>query len=491
MVFGLLLGAAIAAKAQTQSANPPMPPNTVLGRTGITPGPGQAIPFDALNRFLTGGSITYVSTVGAVGDGVTDDTVAIQTAINSLPPGGGIIAFSPGATYCITTPLTAGNGSQATGESKTQGIYLIAAGGSINQGGTASTYTSLKWCGGANGGALLTFNGPMHGWGISGLNFNCGGTGGITTGLKLTAVQFGLAQNLRWDSCVQSMWLASLTQPVPSGSEENAENNFINLQAFPANAPNAIGFLLTGDGSSNTSDTNLSTFTNAGAVMPASSNTMAVWYLQNADTNLFNNTGGFMQGANTTCFLLDYNGPGTLHQWPASNVFQATNCQGSAGVIAKNVGTPGGAAQPNYFYNFSEGNAGERVPLLANVGYPPFILGPGADVVSQSASLSSQILSPIIPIDGQPHTWEMCGYLEISATGASGGTVQWSTGWNDDTGTFQQHFSAALATTAKNFDSACVFIRMQSGGNIFWSGIVAGTMGTARYDFHARLKKLD
>src|SRR5262245_9761870 len=41
-----------------------------------------------------------VTSVGAVGDGVADDTAAIQRAIASLPPNGGTVFF-PGGTYLI------------------------------------------------------------------------------------------------------------------------------------------------------------------------------------------------------------------------------------------------------------------------------------------------------------------------------------------------------------------------------------------------------
>src|SRR5262245_56229169 len=41
-----------------------------------------------------------VTSVGAVGDGVDDDTAAIQRAFAGLPPGGGTVFF-PGGTYLV------------------------------------------------------------------------------------------------------------------------------------------------------------------------------------------------------------------------------------------------------------------------------------------------------------------------------------------------------------------------------------------------------
>jgi len=47
-----------------------------------------------------------VRTWGAVGDGIVDDSVSIQAAIDALPASGGVVYF-PGGTYLIGTTLTA------------------------------------------------------------------------------------------------------------------------------------------------------------------------------------------------------------------------------------------------------------------------------------------------------------------------------------------------------------------------------------------------
>ena len=46
------------------------------------------------------GAVVNVLDFGAVGDGVADDTQAIQDAIDSLPTGGGTV-FIPGGLYLI------------------------------------------------------------------------------------------------------------------------------------------------------------------------------------------------------------------------------------------------------------------------------------------------------------------------------------------------------------------------------------------------------
>ena len=69
---------------------------------------------------ITGGRLQYmlerlntsstmnVETFGAVGDGVTDDTAAIQAALNfASESGGGLVQFTPGKTYAISTFIVA------------------------------------------------------------------------------------------------------------------------------------------------------------------------------------------------------------------------------------------------------------------------------------------------------------------------------------------------------------------------------------------------
>ena len=61
----------------------------------------------ALNTLLDKGSMVYnVRAYGAVGDGTTDDTVAIQATINAANAVGGGIVLIPMGTYKITTALT-------------------------------------------------------------------------------------------------------------------------------------------------------------------------------------------------------------------------------------------------------------------------------------------------------------------------------------------------------------------------------------------------
>lgn len=91
--------------------------------------------------FKSGRPWLDVRAFGAVGDGVTDDTTAIQNALNAVPAGGGTVYFPPG-TYLISSALAASvSGTTVLGAGWGASIIL----GSVNQADAAI----LRWGGAA------------------------------------------------------------------------------------------------------------------------------------------------------------------------------------------------------------------------------------------------------------------------------------------------------------------------------------------------------
>src|SRR5215475_12080968 len=106
---GLVLAVSVTADAQVVPFPQSLPPNTVIGRTGISAGPAQAIPFSVLNSRLSVIGL-FVTNFGAVCDGVTDDAAAFQSAINALPADGGVI-YVPVGNCKLGSGITIGNGT--------------------------------------------------------------------------------------------------------------------------------------------------------------------------------------------------------------------------------------------------------------------------------------------------------------------------------------------------------------------------------------------
>jgi polygalacturonase len=78
----------------------------------------------ATYSMIEGASLNVLD-FGAVGDGVTDDSVAIQAAINAIPAIGGEVYF-PGGTYLVNTKIVLKSRLSLIGESRNN--TLIKAG---------------------------------------------------------------------------------------------------------------------------------------------------------------------------------------------------------------------------------------------------------------------------------------------------------------------------------------------------------------------------
>jgi hypothetical protein len=103
-----------------------------------------------------------VKDFGAVGDGVADDTAAIQAAIASLPVGGGTVYF-PAGSYRTTSEIVIGNGS-ISNRSNRVGVRLVGASGGLS----AGEFGEPRFCAkilfdGSNGtNSALRLAGPIH-----------------------------------------------------------------------------------------------------------------------------------------------------------------------------------------------------------------------------------------------------------------------------------------------------------------------------------------
>lgn len=164
-----------------------------VDNTADTAKPVSTAQQTALNLKLDKSSAFWVNVkdYGAAGDGVTDDTAAIQAAINGVPARGGTLYF-PGGKYNISSPIVIGTGDAGSTISTRYGIKLIGDGAGM--GSTPSV--ELNYTGVSQAAYLFNIAGQiasveMTGFYI-GLNGKIGGiiarafSGCVFSNLKIT-----------------------------------------------------------------------------------------------------------------------------------------------------------------------------------------------------------------------------------------------------------------------------------------------------------------
>jgi hypothetical protein len=181
-----------------------------------------------------GGQVFNVKAYGATGDGVTDDTAAIQSAINAVPADGGIVFF-PIGKYIVSSTLTIGDGT-VSAYSTRHGLSLIGAGTN----NLLSIRGARLFWNGAMGGQMINVNGPYVGFSIRELYLDCHNL--ANNALVLTHTNGGYFRNL-YVAAMLDFGIVETARPNQFGVISASGNLWQNIFVSSTN-PGSGGFII-------------------------------------------------------------------------------------------------------------------------------------------------------------------------------------------------------------------------------------------------------
>lgn len=259
----------------------------------------------------TDAGIASVKDYGAVGDGVTDDTAAIQAAITAVQTAGGGPLNFPAGTYNISSTLTV----------SASNVMLAGAGGDTNHNvGTQGTSASTKlvWVGAASG-TMVKFTSPtgasaqkQNGGGMVGFFMQCAGVAGI--GLQVQSWNTGEFRDLGIiNPATTGIDMGVVATLGDARDPQNNRFSQISVRCVEGSGASASILRLDGDATANTS---LNVFEQIDGLFVNGN----AYLLKNCDNNLFIRCRAFC--ASGTGASIEFQGSNAAtSQTARSNVF--------------------------------------------------------------------------------------------------------------------------------------------------------------------------
>ena len=280
-----------------------------------------------------------VKDFGAVGDGVTDDTAAIQAAINSLPASGGSVYF-PAGVYKITSTIQVGNGTNSALSTKNS-VQLLGSGCAPFQGTSAGTV--LKWDG-AIGGTVVSFNGSGDGFGLDRILVDCNLKAAI--GIAVYSVRNSSFTNF----AIREFRDTALELNIRTGPSSavryacnNVFQNFFCATSYQANK----GLSIRGDYANN-NDWFRNTFICGVTEVPKSSSSVSYGaYFEFTDSNTFIECDFGVSGSGTGYGIML--NAANNNNYPQNLFFYGCSLEGNVATYE----VSGASLSDNFFYSFT------------------------------------------------------------------------------------------------------------------------------------------
>jgi hypothetical protein len=445
----------------------------------VTDATGNAIPAYSGETYAFGSSSTsqvYVRNFGAVGNGTTDDTAAIQAAINYAGANAPCQVLFDSLTYLITAKLTVGTGSSA-GASSYSGVQLIGitTGWMPDQiiGGPnlPPTGTRLLWGGtqSPTSGPMIEVDGPIKAWGVSNIIFDAdpNATFGVSVGAGLLVIsgQWGMCENLVFRGCTTSIYSETMALSGQLVDAIYNSYNSIRIAVGWYNGANAI--VLTGNTYGNT---DFNTFTDVMIALPTVLGAGQVaygLYLQACDSNRFYGV-QFLNGASpyAAAVVFDYTLNGSF---PNANQIQAPDWGGLNPPVLY-IGTPSNNTSSNYILILSEANASKspvNIPNLSCVW--------GVCTAYNNPTLTGNVSEYALKVAYSSGVYRVSVTAICSTGPANGGTIAFGIAWVDGT-TGQGAQLCELGNTPGDFTSGSTVFYATATTVISYSATLSAAM---------------
>ncbi|WP_156967771.1 hypothetical protein [Methylosinus sp. PW1] len=438
----------------------------------------------------TPNSVWDAAWAGLDNTGSSSNSVKLQALIDALPDKGGTIKINQCGFYNFTSTVHIGNGTSTTPSTR-RGVHIVGNGDVMLTPVPAAPLPCVQfsWTGPASGGPVVSFDGPLNGWGLENIYFYGNNSG--ASAFQLHAASDGYSRGVVANNFIgHSVVLDTYSSAgYPGSAVYNTGRNIIeNMFIATSDHNGAIGLILDGPADGST-DPSLNTFINlnvsVGTLTPG--NVGVGIYLAVADTNLFINPLIFgAYSAASYGLVLDYSKNSI---YPTANSLVGGALAKDPGVLGQavfTVGSPYYTSAPNYLNGMQQVNGATISPNVTGISTDL----PRIEFPTLSASNRTNNQSGTLFQASMTSLYRVCAYLTTQTAGTAG-TASFSLTWNDGIAhSFTSTAPLDLTSTAET-SSDCRILLANVSTNVSWGINLAGVTGTPAFGYYITTERLN